>query len=579
MKRNYNLSHRLITCILLTSLFLQSCNNFPKTREQVNNTQLGSIDYLENESSKNIAIRCTEKKIENKNSTKRVLHQLAQVTYIPGQFQYDIEEKADKNKIELYAPPYRPAKMPEQNTQTCNETLQIPHYEQRQQETVLRRVKKGQDGRSRIQKTTDWPYRLIGQLKLCFSDGEYGGSGVMVGPQHILTCAHNIYRKEWAHKVVVRLGLNDDLAPYGESLATRIYTFKRWIKQKDKSYDLALLVLAKPIGMQTGWFGLLAALDKDLQKHKVNITGYPGDKGFKQMWTMCHGLQNLFEEQITYEIDTYGGQSGSAIWLNKWGSPYVVGIHTRGGNFMSSNSGVRISYAKARKLVRWIGETLTLKERVNYLPTNVLSYETVGRLFKKTREGNSKALMKLLNASHSNHAHAQYLLAMLYEYGWGGLTKNIKKAGNFYNKAAKQGHLEAQSHLGWVSSNYLFGRGNEMVKDKIQALKWLKIAASQGDLSLQFNLGSIYYNGFGVARDYIEAAYWIQKAAVQGNVHMQNYLGWMYQHGLGVKQDYTQAREWYQRAVDQRDQLCKIQLWWIKIMLWWIFILQAIFSI
>ncbi|MHB9147054.1 MAG: trypsin-like serine peptidase [Candidatus Amoebophilus sp.] len=114
-----------------------------------------------------------------------------------------------------------------------------------QQESVLMRVKKGQDGRIRIEQTTEFPYLFNGQLELHYSNGEYGGSGTLIGPQHILTAAHNIYNKKrgWAERVVVRLGLNGKIAPYGDVLATRIYTFKPYINQKDPAYDMALLIL------------------------------------------------------------------------------------------------------------------------------------------------------------------------------------------------------------------------------------------------------------------------------------------------------------------------------------------------
>jgi hypothetical protein len=99
--------------------------------------------------------------------------------------------------------------------------------------------------------------------------------------------------------------------------------------------------------------------DATLSQEKVHITGYPGDKGLKQMWTMSHILKTTKTEQFYYEIDTAGGQSGSPIWINKWGMPLILGVHTLGAN--SINSGVRLSERKFTNfLVRVISETYNL---------------------------------------------------------------------------------------------------------------------------------------------------------------------------------------------------------------------------
>jgi TPR repeat protein len=45
-------------------------------------------------------------------------------------------------------------------------------------------------------------------------------------------------------------------------------------------------------------------------------------------------------------------------------------------------------------------------------------------------------------------------------------------------------------------------------KDAIEAVKWYRKAAEQGDAPAQFNLGNSYANGEGVAKDAVEAAKW-----------------------------------------------------------------------
>jgi uncharacterized protein len=46
----------------------------------------------------------------------------------------------------------------------------------------------------------------------------------------------------------------------------------------------------------------------------------------------------------------------------------------------------------------------------------------------------------------------------------------------------------------------------------VQAAAWYRRAAEQGDFGAQFALGSLYYNGKGLAQDYAEAYVWLDLA-------------------------------------------------------------------
>jgi len=51
--------------------------------------------------------------------------------------------------------------------------------------------------------------------------------------------------------------------------------------------------------------------------------------------------------------------------------------------------------------------------------------------------------------------------------------------------------------------------------DQVEAVKWYRKAAEQGDADAQFNLGVRYDAGQGVQQDM--AAAWLRKAAEQGH--------------------------------------------------------------
>jgi hypothetical protein len=91
-------------------------------------------------------------------------------------------------------------------------------------------------------------------------------------------------------------------------------------------------------------------------------------------------------------------------------------------------------------------------------------------------------------------------------------------------------------------------------KDYPEAAKWYRLAAQQGEVIAQYNLGLMYYRGNGVAQDYAEAARWYFLAAEQGNANAQFNLGGMYYQGWGVPQNDADAYKWFILAAEQGNK-------------------------
>ncbi len=51
---------------------------------------------------------------------------------------------------------------------------------------------------------------------------------------------------------------------------------------------------------------------------------------------------------------------------------------------------------------------------------------------------------------------------------------------------------------------YAYSYGNGISVDKIESVKWYRLAAEQGDANAQFNMGVAYGNGKGVDIDVVE---------------------------------------------------------------------------
>jgi len=327
-----------------------------------------------------------------------------------------------KDEITLSSQPCSPQKAWKQNSLIYNKKS-----EEFKPETVLKKVIPGQDGRKNISNTTTWPYSIHTQLSMTLNGDTYGGSGSMVGPHHLLTCGHCVYDFDkgiFFEDISAYPALNGEIAPFGKVKVTKAYMFKGWRDQGDQRFDMALLLLDQPIGEYVGWGGLLSAVDTELSQEEVHITGYPGDKGFKQMWSMSHKIKTIKPEQFDYEIDTCGGQSGSAIWINQGGLPMILGVHTLGSN--SINSGVRLSIQKFIDFKRMISETYILKSNhIGPIPVPPIAqgYEAIyqrflnGKLIYRPNEGSDVGKIELPISALQNPLEGKFDLSQCGDAG------------------------------------------------------------------------------------------------------------------------------------------------------------------
>lgn len=95
------------------------------------------------------------------------------------------------------------------------------------------------------------------------------------------------------------------------------------------------------------------------------------------------------------------------------------------------------------------------------------------------------------------------------------------------------------------------GRAALQRKDYPEALRIFRSLAEQGVAAGEYNLGVMYFNGYGVPQDYAETVKWYRKSAEQGYAHAQFFLGHMYKDGKGVPRDYVQAYKWLSLSAAQ----------------------------
>jgi len=121
--------------------------------------------------------------------------------------------------------------------------------------------------------------------------------------------------------------------------------------------------------------------------------------------------------------------------------------------------------------------------------------------------------------AEQGEARSQFFLGVLYDEGREPVGKDDAKAFHWFEKAAGQGHVNAQFNLG---NAYINGRGT--AKDPERAVYWWQKAADAGFPSAQFNLAIQYYQGGGVDKDWDKAVFYFNQAASNGHGKSQKLL-------------------------------------------------------
>ena len=103
-------------------------------------------------------------------------------------------------------------------------------------------------------------------------------------------------------------------------------------------------------------------------------------------------------------------------------------------------------------------------------------------------------------------ADAQFNLGQAYRLGR-GVPTNLSAAQTWFERAANQGHLDAQATLGLL----LFQSG-----DQAGGLRWLKGAALKGEPRALLVYGTALFNGDGVTQDPVMGYAFVSRAAAQG---------------------------------------------------------------
>lgn len=247
------------------------------------------------------------------------------------------------------------------------------------------------DTRVQVKDTSLAPFRYICQILARWSDGStWVGSGFFIGPKTILTAGHVVWDEAASKKVTngnltITPARNGAAAPFGRLTVASVVMSHAGFSNSDlaNAMDYAVVHVTGDTGNTIGYFGK-GVWGKDAQgssilkngklplptsQMKVNVCGYPGDKGGDKQYTAYNAVFAIQDggKILSYLNDTKGGQSGGPVWVKRdpsIGGRVIVGIHIARGPFVSSPANT-VSYNKAvfitAEVKRFIDNNLNLK--------------------------------------------------------------------------------------------------------------------------------------------------------------------------------------------------------------------------
>jgi V8-like Glu-specific endopeptidase len=241
-----------------------------------------------------------------------------------------------------------------------------PHGESQQAQLEL--IIGSDDDRVLVSAGEAYPWRCICSLIITAqTGGVYVGTGWLVSPRLVITAGHCVYLHDeggWASQIEVIPGRNGTSRPFGSAVSSAFRSVRGWTIDRDRDYDYGAILLPEDrrFGDQLGWFGFATREDSHFSGITLNLSGYPGDGGKEgpereqgTQWWNSRGVKDVNDRQITYEIDTWGGQSGSPVWeMTADGSRYGLAIHTWGTTV--SNGATRITGGVFDNFLSWSSE-------------------------------------------------------------------------------------------------------------------------------------------------------------------------------------------------------------------------------
>jgi V8-like Glu-specific endopeptidase len=211
------------------------------------------------------------------------------------------------------------------------------------------------DERIQVTDTTRIPFRTVADLGLFEPGGRLSGrcSGVMLGPDVVLTAAHCVYWSgRYIDSVLVVPGESWPSWPYGTGFAVKMAVPNGWASGPGQDppdalmpptrFDWAILVLSlRDWNDNTLAPYPVVAHAPDAYFGRPDLTlftaGYPGDKPVGTMWAAISSELAVDDDFLYTRADIAPGQSGSPIFAVTGDHAFIFSV-VSGGNSYANRS-------------------------------------------------------------------------------------------------------------------------------------------------------------------------------------------------------------------------------------------------
>lgn len=178
-----------------------------------------------------------------------------------------------------------------------------------------------------------------------------------------------------------------------------------------------------------------------------------------------------------------------------------------------------------------------------------------------------RALTAFYTLAKNDDDKAQFNVALIYENGL-GVSQDLKRAKQWYEKSAKQGNAQAQFNL----AKLYYALSNEDIHAYKKSKYWYEKSTELGFKYAYNNLAVFYLKGLSVKKDTQKAFELLKQGAQKGDSTAQINVALLYAWGEGVVQDKMKAYENLQKALQSGkseasqylDKLCKESVWVCK---------------
>ncbi|MCP4632620.1 MAG: T9SS type A sorting domain-containing protein [candidate division Zixibacteria bacterium] len=189
----------------------------------------------------------------------------------------------------------------------------------------------------------DFPWSA--NVKLFFTKGglSYEASGVLIDPMHVLTAGHCVHEGSggsWVTDMVVLPGYEDGDEPYRSAGMINMMTWTGWAYNGDFNHDMGIIYLDRPIGAVSGWYAYgYDENDNFFRDSTFHNPGYPGEYPYDgdSMFYWAGDFDNVYTNQVRFNKQSYGGQSGSGVFNTYFGQRYVYAELSNGSSYYTND--------------------------------------------------------------------------------------------------------------------------------------------------------------------------------------------------------------------------------------------------